>query len=131
MKKGRRALRKQEDDMEPFKPYDLTSTHNNFVDEKILNSSGSYMFKGKFLKKEGKKCQIVLLPNSFFPTHQRDECKALFHLVEIQGYFRLPPWGVDVHQSYELMTNIKEEKGVELIGENGEAIQVQISEEIA
>ena len=54
LKKGKRTSRKLANEIEPFKTYDMTVTHNNFVDEEILNSRGSCVFKGKYLNKEGK-----------------------------------------------------------------------------
>ena len=48
--------------------------------------------------------------NTIFAMQQRDKCKAVFCLVGLQGYFRLPPWGVDVQRSYELMSKIKEDE---------------------
>lgn len=95
-----------------------------------LDQAETCLFKGNFYDKEKRKVGVVLPPDSFFKLHNTEECKRVFGKVDLEGYCRVPPWGVDVQISYELMASIDEDVNAKITGKEREKLQVKITEDI-
>lgn len=81
----------------------------NYVNNKFLEEHNTCLFKWSFYNKQAKKVEVVMIPNAFFDIQKRQECQQVFKKKGLNEYFQLPPWGVDVHRSYELMTYINQD----------------------
>ena len=100
------------------------------MDVKTLESHNTCVFKGSFYNKHGKKAGVVMISDTFFALHQRRDCKEIFNLVGLKDFYRLPPWGIDIRQSFELMTSITKEGVAQMTNKDDEVVQVQITDRL-
>lgn len=91
----------------PYKAFKLFPSEICYVDVKTLEPHNTCVFKSIFYNKHGKKARVVMIPDPFFALHQRRDCKENFNLVGLKDFCRLPPWGIDIMRSFELMTSIQ------------------------
>lgn len=114
-KKKSRRKGKATQEIVPYQPTNLVPTDSCFIiNTEMLDTHNTCVFKGSFNNPQGKKVGLVMLPDTFFDVNRRKECKDMFHRVGLKGYYDLPPWGIDIQRSYELMTSINEDGGAEI-----------------
>ena len=82
---------KKEDDIMP--PYTLKKMKvtTQCIDTEVLENKGLYLFKGEFHILEGKKVQMITLPNSFQRLGREEEFQTIYNKLVIENYFKLLP----------------------------------------
>lgn len=113
-----------------YRPMDVNIMKTSYVELENLEEADACIFKGNFYDKDQKKVGMVIPLDTFFKLHNNTECQRVFDKVGLDGYFKLPPWGIDVQRSYELMTAIDEDGHAEITDKDGVKVQVHITEEI-
>ena len=117
---------------EPETPYVATGmevTTMCFVsNEDKLEQYNACVLKGYMKDKKGKKVHIFEMPKNFFDLQNDAQVQNVFKQVSLEGYFRLPPWGMDYQRSYELMTSIDAAGNAVLADLKGARIRVKIDE---
>lgn len=101
-----------------------------YVEPNALHECDACLFKGHFFDKQERKVGVVLPPDSFFKIPQMPRCQNILRQSGLDGYFSLPPWGVDVQRAYELMTTIDDDGVARITSKEGEEIHIKISEEM-
>lgn len=117
------------EEVEPYKPIEVHVMDTSYVEQEAMEVTDACLFKGTFYDKQNKKVGVVLPPENFFKLHKAKECQEVFRKVGLDGYFNLPPWGVDIQRSYELMTTIDKDGNAVLTGKDGEELTINITEE--
>ena len=77
---------------------------------------------------ERKEVHISEMPKSFFDLQNDAQVQNVFKQVSLEGYFRLPPWGMDYQRSSELMTAIDANGNAVLTDLKGSRVKVKIDE---
>ena len=126
--KGR--VNKEDATVSPYMLEKMKVTTQCFIDTKVLEKKGLYLFKGKFHTPKGKKVHMVALPDTFQQRGLEDKVQNVYAKLGIEGYFKLPPQGIDVQRAYELMNTIDKIEIVTLIGKDGQPKMVVINEHI-
>ena len=110
--------KKEEEAVPPYTPEKMKTTTQCFVDVELLEKKGTRIFKGELHTPDGKRVHMVDLPDTFQKLELDKDVQAIYAKLEIDGYFKLEPWGIDVKRAYELMTTINEISTVTLTGED-------------
>ena len=79
-----------------FKPQKVKTSTTCFVDEDILQSKGTCVFRGEFAAPNTRKLGLVTMPVNFQAMGRDDEYIDVFRRLGLKDYFRLPPCGVDI-----------------------------------
>ena len=122
--------KKEEEAIPPYTPEKMKVTTQCFADAELLEKKDTCIFRGEFHTPQGKKVHMVDLPDTLQRLDQDQDAQEIYTKLEIDGYFKLKPWGIDIKRAYELMTNIDEVGTVILIGEDGQPKMVVINEYI-
>ncbi len=96
--------------------------------EDKMEQFNACVLKGHMKDRNGKKVHISELPKSFFDLQNDAQVQIVFRKVSLEGYFRLPPWGMDYQRSYELMTSIDANGDAILTDLTGSKVKVTIDE---
>ena len=79
-----------------YQPQKIKAITTCFVDEEILQSKGTCVFKGEFAAPMNKKVGLITMPSSFQELGKDDEYISVYRQLGLENYFRLKPCGVDV-----------------------------------
>ena len=124
----RSGKRKANEEQEPpYVPTGMEITTMCFVsNEDKMEQFNACVLKGHMKDRKGKKVHISELPKSFFDLQNDAQVQIVFRKVSLEGYFRLPPWGMDYQRSYELMTSIDANGNAILTDLTGSKVKVTI-----
>ena len=81
-----------------YQPQKVKAITTCFVDEEILQSKGTCVFKGEFATPKDKKVGLITMPPSFQELGKDEEYISVYKRLGLENYFRLKPCGVDVHK---------------------------------
>ena len=115
--KGR--TKKEDKTIPPYMPKKIKVTTQCFVDVEALKKRGLCLFRGESQTPKGKKVHMVALLDTFQQLVREKELQEIYAKLGIEGYFKLPPWGIDVQRAYELRKTIDKIRTVKLIGKDG------------
>ena len=123
-------MTKEEADFEPFKPDNVKVMGNCFVEKKVLDKHNTCVFQGQFYDKDKTRCTYTALPDSFARVQRKKECMEIFKKVGLDGYFSLPPYGIDLKRSYELLSTIDKDGNTKIMDLDGKVTEVKIDENL-
>ena len=66
-----------------------------FVNAELLHKRKTCLFKTNFRALDDKIVHMVMLPKPFQEIGQDPAYQKIYKELGIDGYFKLPPWGVD------------------------------------
>ena len=111
-----------------FKLFNPTYTTNYFIDENTLELTNTKVLRGFFYNDVGDDIDVMIFASNFFILHHGDnQTKLLFKWEKFQGYFSLPPRGVDLKQSWELVKNLDNKSRTLNSGFDGHPLEVEIT----
>lgn len=114
----------------PFKPEKVKVMQTCFVDKRVLDEHGTCVFQGQFYDKDKTRCTYTIMPDSFEKVQKNKEYMDVFKWVGLDGYFSLPPCGIDLQRIYELISSINKDDNAKITDLDGELIDVKIDEEV-
>lgn len=120
----------EDEETEPFKLEKVKIMQTCFVDKRVLDEHGTCVFQGQFFDKDKVRCTYTTVPDSFVKVQKDKKYIDLFKRVGLDGYFSLPPCGVDLQRSYELLSSIDKDGNAKITDLDGEVTDVLIDEDI-
>lgn len=127
-RKDKEKMIEEDEEKESYKAEEVKIMSTCFVDKGVLNQQVACVFQVYFLNKEKKKCTYIAMPDTFERVHKTKEYMDVFKRVGLDGYFNLPPCGIDLQRSYELMSSLNEDGVARVTGLDGEEVEVKIDE---
>ena len=121
-------MSEEQEQQQAYKPEKVKVMPTCFVDPGILERHEACVFQGEFYDKENKRCTYTAMPDTLKKCTRTKIIWKIFKKVGLDGYFSLPPCGVDLQRSYELMSSLNDEGVATMTNLEGEEVQVKIDE---
>ena len=77
-----------------------------WVPKMEMQAAGARLLHAYFLDEMGWEILTYIPTPKFFTLHKEPMSKTLFKTSNMDGYFRLRPWGTDLRRAWELILSI-------------------------
>ena len=72
----------------------------------------------------------MCLPKSMHALQKQEECMKVFALTGFDKFFQLPPCDVDAERCHKLLTTLQEDGTCMLSDEEGEPLELKLTQDI-
>ena len=117
--------------LEEVQPFEITKVQlaqECYVDKETLRACEIGVFVGTFKTREEAVWTMSILPENLQLLSKHHDTARIFDKVGLTPYFSLPPWGLDVKRSYQLLNTLTEEGTANIEDNEGTIVQVHITE---